>query len=293
MNKVCVVSCLEEGLQRRIVANTVTETVGGPVRPQSLLSPTQCRHQREEDAVTDPNNSCRIVSEDDTDRQPLSELLLEIVDAVPAFKGSDLTPPRPRKLIVNVLWLGSGLTLIAVLLTLRHVAFAVLLAYLVFNLSLALYLIGSTAMAIKGELKTLQKESIIRAGQMLSSDLAMLERLKLYPQEELSLARKACERSYDVYLERLSLLKFPALLKLVPLATGVGLTGLLTSGPTHGPTIMRGAGLLAIMICLCGALIVWMVEFSLKSKRQRHQRLQDLLDEGIEACKRDEDATPA
>jgi len=47
------------------------------------------------------------------------------------------------------------------------------------------------------------------------------------------------------------------------------------------------------MICLCGALVVWMVEFSLKSKRQRHQRLLDLLDEGIEACKRDEDATPA
>ncbi|MBS1051588.1 hypothetical protein [Gluconobacter japonicus] len=243
--------------------------------------------------MTDPKMSFRTVSDDTTDRQPLSELLLEIVDAVPAFKRTDLTPSRPRNLIVTVLWLGSGLTLIAVLLTLRQVAFAVLLAYLVFNLSLAAYLIGSTAMAAKQELKTLQKESVIRAGQMLSSDLAMLKRLKLYSQEELSLARKACERSYDGYLERLSLLKFPALLKLVPLVTGVGLTGLLTSGPTHGPTIMRGAGLLVLLICLYGALIVWMVEFSLKSKRQRHQRLLDLLDEGIEVCKRDEDAAPA
>lgn len=237
--------------------------------------------------------SFRTVSDDHTDRQPLSELLLEIVDAVPSFKGNDLKPSRPGNLIVIALWIGSGLTLIGVLLTLRQVAFAVLLAYLVFNLSLAVYLVGSTALAAKRELKALQKESVVRAGQMLSSDLAMLERLKVYSQEELSLARKACKRSYDGYLERLSLLKFPALLKLVPLVTGVGLTGLLTSGPRHGSTIMRGAGLLAIMICLCGALIVWMVEFSLKSKRHRHQRLVDLLDEGIEACKRDEDANLA
>ncbi len=242
--------------------------------------------------MIDPNKSYRIVSEDDTARQPLSELLLEIVDAVPAFKGNDLKLSYPGSLIVPVLWVGSSLALIGASLTLQHVAFAVLLAYLVFNFSLTAYLVGSAAVAFKRELESLYSESLLRAGQTLASDLAILKRLSAYPLEELSLARKACERSYDGYLERLSLLKFPALLKLVPIVTGVGLTGLLTSGPTHGPAIVRGAGLLVLLALLWGALFVWMVEFSLKSKRQRHQRLLDLLDEGIEACKRNEDAAP-
>lgn len=276
-----------------VVSAVRASAVGGPVRPQSLLSPTQCRHQREEDAVTDPNKSCRIVSEDDTDRQPLSELLLEIVDAVPAFKGNDLKLSYPGSRIVPVLWVGSSLALIGAFLTLQHLAFAVLLAYLVFNFGLTAFLVGSAAAAFKRELASLYRESVLRAGQVLASDLAMLKRLTAYSLEELSLARKACERSYDGYLERASLLKFPALIKLFPAVTGVGLTGLLTSVPTHGLMIVHGAGLFAIMICLCGALFIWMVEFSLKSKRQRHQRLLDLLDEGIEACKRDEDATLA
>jgi len=233
------------------------------------------------------------VSDDATDRQPLSELLLEIVDAVPSFRGNDLKLSSPGSLIVIVLWISSSLALIGASLTLQHVPWAVCLTYLVFNFSLTAYLVGGAAGALKRELTNLYRDSVLHAGQTLTSDIAIIKRLTVYPLEELSLARKACERSYEGYLERLSLLKFPALLKLVPLVTGAGLTGLLTSVSTHGSTIIRVAGLLVLLMCLCGAPFVWMVEFSLKSKRQRHQRVLDLLDEGVEACKRDEDITPA